>query len=93
MLNKKLAILTVLVMIAPLVLAACGPTAGAAGHQGDECRRRDGGGRSKTPIEVTSIVERVVTATPEPSRRPTQPPAVVAHLQRTRHLRGRHRRR
>ncbi len=71
MLNKKLATLTVLVMIAPLVLAACGPTPEpvviketsvvvetvVVEKEGEEVQ-----------VEVTKVVEveKVVTATPEP---------------------------
>jgi peptide/nickel transport system substrate-binding protein len=79
MLNKKLAILAILVMVAPLVLAACGPTPEPIVERIVETSvvvetvvvEQAG----ETVIqEVTSVVEveRVVTATPEPE--PTEPP-------------------
>jgi oligopeptide transport system substrate-binding protein len=77
MLNKKLAILAALVMIASLVLAACGPTPEPVVIKETSVVvetvvvEREG----ETVIEeVTSVVEieKVVTATPEPE--PTEPP-------------------
>jgi oligopeptide transport system substrate-binding protein len=80
--SKKLAILTVLVMIAPIVLAACGPTPEPVVIKETSVVvetvvvEKEG---EKVVEEVTSIVEveKVVTATPEPE--PTEepePPAV-----------------
>jgi hypothetical protein len=82
MLNKKLAILTLVVMIAPLVLGACGPTP-------EPVVIRETSVVVETVVvekegetvveEATRIVEveKVVTATPEPE--PTEPPmAAVA---------------
>jgi len=79
MLNKKLAILTVLVMIATVILAACGPTPEPVVVKETSVVietvvvEKEG----KTVVEeVTAIVEVekevVVTATPEPE--PTEPP-------------------
>jgi peptide/nickel transport system substrate-binding protein len=77
MFNKKLAILTILVMVAPLVLAACGPTPEPVVIKETSVVvetvvvEKEG----ETVVEeVTSIVEKevVVTATPEPE--PTEPP-------------------
>jgi oligopeptide transport system substrate-binding protein len=79
MLNKKLAIVTLLVLIAPIILAACGPTP-------EPVVVRETSIVVETVVveqegetvvqEVTSIVEIekevVVTATPEPE--PTEPP-------------------
>ncbi|MGD8491876.1 MAG: peptide ABC transporter substrate-binding protein, partial [Anaerolineae bacterium] len=75
--NKKLAILTLLVMIAPLVLAACGPTPEPVTIVETSVVvetvvvEKEG----ETVVEeVTSVVEveKVVTATPEPE--PTEAP-------------------
>ena len=74
MLNKKLAILTVLVMIAPLVLAACGPTPAPAEPVVIKetsivvetvVVEKEG---EEVQVEVTKVVEveKVITATPEP---------------------------
>jgi ABC-type transport system substrate-binding protein len=80
MFNRKLAILTVLVMIAPIVLAACGPTPEPVVIKETSVVietvvvEKEG----ETVVEeVTSVVEveKVVTATPEPE--PTEPPPVV----------------
>ncbi len=77
MLNKKLAILTIVVMIAPLVLVACGPTAEPVVVKETSVVvetvivEQEG----ETVIqEATRIVEveKVVTATPEPEA--TEPP-------------------
>jgi ABC-type oligopeptide transport system substrate-binding subunit len=77
MLNKKLAILAALVMIASLVLAACGPTPEPVVIKETSVVvetvvvEKEG----ETVVqEVTSVVEveKVVTATPEPE--PTEPP-------------------
>ena len=77
MFNKKLAILTILVMVAPLVLAACGPTPEPIVIKETSVVietvvvEKEG----ETVVEeVTSIVEKevVVTATPEPEA--TEPP-------------------
>jgi uncharacterized protein YcfL len=76
MLNKKLAILAALVMIASLVLAACGPTPEPVVIKETSVVvetvvvEKEG----ETVVqEVTSVVEveKVVTATPEPE--PTEP--------------------
>jgi oligopeptide transport system substrate-binding protein len=76
--TKKLAILTLLVMIAPLVLSACGPTPEPVTIVETSVVvetvvvEKEG----ETVVEeVTSVVEveKVVTATPEPE--PTEPPA------------------
>jgi ABC-type oligopeptide transport system substrate-binding subunit len=80
MLNKRLAILTVLVMIAPIILAACGPTPEPIVIKETSIVvetvvvEKEG----QTVVEeVTSVVEveKVVTATPEPE--PTEPPKKV----------------
>jgi peptide/nickel transport system substrate-binding protein len=80
MLNKKLAILAILVMVAPLVLSACGPTP-------EPIVVRETSVVVETVVvekegetvveEATRIVEKevVVTATPEPE--PTEPPMSV----------------
>jgi peptide/nickel transport system substrate-binding protein len=85
MLNKKLAILTVLVMIAPLVLAACGPTPAPAEPViiketsvvvETVIVEKEG---EEVQVEVTKVVEveKVVTATPEPEPE-EEPPAVIS---------------
>jgi hypothetical protein len=77
MLNKKLAILTILVMIAPMVLSACGPTPEPVVIR-ETSVVVETVMVEQTPVEVTSIVEKevVVTATPEP----TTGPAGVAKI-------------
>jgi oligopeptide transport system substrate-binding protein len=81
MLNKKLAILTLLVLIAPIVLSACGPTPEPVVIKETSIVvetvvvEKEG---EKVVEEVTKVVEVekevevVVTATPEPE--PTEPP-------------------
>ena len=78
--NKKLAILTLVVMIAPMVLAACGPTPEPVVIKETSVVvetvvvEKEG----QTVVEeATKIVEveKVVTATPEPE--PTEPPMAV----------------
>jgi peptide/nickel transport system substrate-binding protein len=78
--NKKLAILTLVVMIAPMVLAACGPTPEPIVIKETSVVvetvvvEKEG----ETVVEeATKIVEveKVVTATPEPE--PTEPPVAV----------------
>jgi peptide/nickel transport system substrate-binding protein len=74
MLNKKLAILTVLVMIAPLVLAACGPAPAPAEpvvikETSIVVETVEVEVKGETVVEeVTKVVEveKVITATPEP---------------------------
>jgi peptide/nickel transport system substrate-binding protein len=80
MFNKKLAILTLVVMIAPLALAACGPTPEPIIIKETSVVRetvvveKEG---QQVIEEVTKVVEveKVVTATPEPE--PTEPPMAV----------------
>jgi oligopeptide transport system substrate-binding protein len=76
MLNKKLAILTVVVMIAPLILSACGPTPAPIVIKETSVVvetvvvEKEG----ETVVqEATKIVEKVVTATPEPTEAPPPP--------------------
>ncbi|MDD3827608.1 MAG: hypothetical protein PHY79_16705, partial [Anaerolineae bacterium] len=80
MLNKKLAILTLVVMIAPLVLVACGPTPEPIVVKETSVVvetvvvEKEG----ETVVqESTRIVEveKVVTATPEPEE--TEPPVAA----------------
>jgi peptide/nickel transport system substrate-binding protein len=83
--NKKLALLTILVMIAPMILAACGPAPTPAEPViiketsvviETVVVEKEG---QEVPVEVTKVVEveKVVTATPEPE--PEEPAlAVVA---------------
>jgi len=77
MLNKKLAVLTVLVMIATVILAACGPTPEPVVIKETQVVietvvvEKEGETVVQT-VEVEKEVERVVTATPEPE--PTEPP-------------------
>jgi len=80
MFNKKLAILTVLVMIAPIVLAACGPTPEPIVIKEtsvvvETVVVEKEGEKVVEEVTVVSEVEKVVTATPEPE--PTEPPAVA----------------
>jgi len=75
--NKKLAILTLLVMIAPIVLAACGPTPEPVTIVETSVVVETVVVEKEGEVvveEVTSVVEveKVVTATPEPE--PTEPP-------------------
>jgi len=74
--NKKLAILVVLMMIAPIVLAACGPTAVPetvveTKIETVEVERTvivEGTPQTITEVETVEVeVEKVVTATPEPA--------------------------
>jgi peptide/nickel transport system substrate-binding protein len=77
MFNKKLAILTLVVLVAPLVLAACGPTPEPIVIKETSVVKetvvveKEG---QQVIEEVTKVVEveKVVTATPEPE--PTEPP-------------------
>jgi peptide/nickel transport system substrate-binding protein len=80
MLNKKLAILTIVVLIAPMVLSACGPTPEPVVVKETSVVvetvvvEKEG----ETVVqEATRIVEKevVVTATPEPE--PTEPPVAA----------------
>jgi peptide/nickel transport system substrate-binding protein len=79
MLNKKLAILTIVVMIAPLVLSACGPTPAPQIIKETsvvvETVMVEG---QQVPVEVTKVVEveKVVTATPVPEEVAPPPPKV-----------------
>jgi peptide/nickel transport system substrate-binding protein len=75
MFNKKLAILAIVVMIAPMILSACGPTPEPVVIKETsvviETVVVEG---QEVPVEVTKVVEveKVVTATPEP---PTAEPS------------------
>jgi len=77
MLNKRLAILTILVMVAPIILTACGPTPAPVVIKETsivvETVIVEKAGE-EVAVEVTKVIEKevIVTATPVPE--PTEPP-------------------